>query len=171
MRIILGSCIALALTSFGALADGADLAGSLWMCARAKDGSQFVITFYPGGGVGGGEFQDGEVSPYVFDASRTKVGQWPGQWRQTGPRFTWSLPDQRMRITGRIAGQREEKLTGTEAAARANSAIACERRSELPKIGEGLVIPKDGRFMDLDDREGTLKLPVGISLQEPGTGH
>jgi hypothetical protein len=171
MRIILGSCIVLALTSFSVLADGAELAGSIWMCTRAKGGSQFVITFYPGGGVGGGEFQDGEVSPYVFDASGMKDDQWPGRWRQTGLRFTWSFPDQRMRITGRIAGQREERLIGTEVAARASFAVACERRFKLPKIGEGLVIPKDGRFMDLDDGEGTLKVPVGISLQETGSGH
>src|SRR5215203_4612665 len=104
MRIILGSCIALALTSFGALADGADLAGSLWMCARAKDGSQFVITFYPGGGVGGGEFENREVSPYIFDASRTKPGEWPGKWEQTGQRFTWSFPDQSLQIEGHLVG-------------------------------------------------------------------
>jgi hypothetical protein len=170
MRMILGACVALALASSGVLADGADLAGSLWMCSRAKDGSQFVITFYPGGGVGGGEFQDDEVSPYVFDASGMRDDQWPGRWRQKGRRFTWNFPDQRMRIAGRIdaPGQRGERLVGTEAAAGAGSAIACERRSEVPKIGEGLVIPKDRRFMDLDNGEGTLKVPVGISLQEPG---
>jgi hypothetical protein len=31
-----------------------------------------------------------------------------------------------------------------------------------------LVIPKNGRFMDLDQKEGELKVPAGISLQEPG---
>ena len=51
------------------------LAGSLWQCTRATDQSQFVITFYPGGGVGGGEFENGEVSPYIFDASRTNPGE------------------------------------------------------------------------------------------------
>lgn len=77
MRAHLYAGIVLALASSRALADGMSLAGSLWLCTRAMDRSQFVITFYPSGGVGGGELQDGEVSPYVFDASRTKEGEWP----------------------------------------------------------------------------------------------
>ncbi len=60
-----------------AVADGMSLAGSLWQCTRSTDQSQFVITFYPGGGVGGGELENGEVSPYIFDASRTRPGEWP----------------------------------------------------------------------------------------------
>jgi hypothetical protein len=59
-----------------------------------------VITFYPGGGVGGGELENDEVSPYIFDASQTKPGEWPGQWEQTGERFTWVFPDQSIRIEG-----------------------------------------------------------------------
>jgi hypothetical protein len=39
-----------------------------------------MIIFYPGGGVGGGEMQDGEVSPYVFDASGVKAGERLGRW-------------------------------------------------------------------------------------------
>jgi hypothetical protein len=31
------------------------------------------------------------------------------------------------------------------------------------------VIPKDGRFIDLDEDEGKLKVPAGISLQEQGS--
>lgn len=77
------------------LADGISLAGSLWQCTRATDQSRFVITFYPGGGgVGGGELENDEVSPYIFDASRTGPGEWPGRWEQAGRCFTWSFPDQ-----------------------------------------------------------------------------
>jgi hypothetical protein len=63
MRVLLRASAALILVSPGALADGMSLAGSLWQCSRASDRSQFVITFYAGGGVGGGELQNGEVSP------------------------------------------------------------------------------------------------------------
>jgi len=38
-----------------------------------------VIILYPGGGVGGGELENGKVRPYIFDASRTKPGEWPGR--------------------------------------------------------------------------------------------
>ena len=101
MRAFLTVGIASLIVSTGALADGNTLAGSLWRaCTRASDRSQFVITFYPGGGVGGGELQDGEVNPYVFDASHMKQGEWPGRWQQTGQRFSWSFPDQHMRIEG-----------------------------------------------------------------------
>jgi hypothetical protein len=43
--------------------------------------------------------------------------------------------------------------------------VACTALSRLPKIGEGLVIPRDTRFIDLDGEEGELKVPAGISLQ------
>jgi UDP-N-acetyl-D-mannosaminuronate dehydrogenase len=88
MRGLPLAAIGIALASPTAIADGMSLAGSLWRCTRASDQSQFVIIFYPGGGVGGGELQAEEVSPYIFDASRTKPGEWPGQWEQTGQRFT-----------------------------------------------------------------------------------
>jgi hypothetical protein len=41
--------------------------------------------------------------------------------------------------------------------------------TRLPRIGEGLVIPRDSRFVDLDGDEGELKVPAGISLllQDP----
>ena len=80
MRSLLLAAIGYALVSPAVMADGMALAGSLWQCTRSSNGSQFVITFYPGGGVGGGEFQNDEVSPYIFDASRTEPGEWPGQW-------------------------------------------------------------------------------------------
>jgi hypothetical protein len=35
-------------------------------------------------------------------------------------------------------------------------------------IGDGLVIPRDSRFIDLDGDEGELKVPAGISLQDRG---
>ena len=89
MRGLLLAAIGIVLVSRAAVADGMNLAGSIWQCTRSSDQSQFVITFYPGGGVGVGELQNGEVSPYIFDASRTKPGEWPGEWEQTGLRFTW----------------------------------------------------------------------------------
>jgi hypothetical protein len=169
MRALVGISTMLVLLSMEAAADGASLAGSLWRCTRASDQSQFVITFYPGG-VGGGELQDEEVSPYIFDASRTKPGEWPGQWEQTGQRFTWTFPDQSMQIEGRLQGPGlpAARLTGIETSPGGRSAVACTALSTLPKIGEGLVIPRNSRFIDLDGEEGTLKVPAGISLQEQG---
>jgi len=170
MRVLLLAAIGSIVLSPAAVADGVNLAGSLWQCTRATDQSQFMITFYPGGGVGGGELENGEVSPYIFDASRTKLGEWPGRWKQTGQRFTWAFPDQGMRIEGSVQGpgQPAARLTGTETSPGGRSAVACTALSQLPKIGEGLVIPRDSRFIDLDGEEGELKVPAGISLQEPG---
>ncbi|PVE23445.1 hypothetical protein DC522_15670 [Microvirga sp. KLBC 81] len=167
MRALLGTGAALVLLSAGASADSTSLAGSLWRCTRASDQSRFVITFYPGGGVGGGELHDGEVSPYIFDASRIKEGEWPGRWDQTGRRFTWSFPDQNMRIAGAITapGQAKAQLMGTETASGVQSSISCTGLTKLPRIGEGLVIPRDNRFIDLEDGEGELKVPAGISLR------
>jgi hypothetical protein len=130
-----------------------------------------VITFYPGGGFGGGELENDEVSPYIFDASRTKPGEWPGKWEQTGQRFTWAFPDQSIRIEGSLqgSGQPGARLVGTETASGERSTVACTALSRLPKIGEGLVIPRDSRFIDLDGEEGELKVPAGISLQEEGS--
>jgi hypothetical protein len=169
MRALLTVGIASLIVSTGALADGLPLAGSLWRCTRASDRSQFVIAFYPGGGVGGGELQDGEVNPYVFDASQMKEGEWPGRWDQKGLRFTWSFPDQHMRIEGTTSAlqQRHAKLTGTEVASGMRSAVSCTALTRLPTIGEGLVIPKDGHFMDPASDDGELKVPAGISLQAP----
>jgi hypothetical protein len=167
MKARLGACAALVLLSMGASADGAGLAGSFWLCTRASDQSQFVITFYPGGGVGGGELQEGEIGPYIFDASRVKEGRWPGRWEQSGRRFTWSFPDQRMRIAGTIrgAGPPPAKLMGTETASGMKSSVSCVGLSKLPPIGDGLVIPRDSRFIDLENGEGELKVPAGISLR------
>ncbi len=167
MRSFLLAAIGIVLASPTAIANGLSLAGSLWQCTRASDRTQFVVTFYPGGGVGGGEFESGEVSPYIFDASRTKPGEWPGKWEQTGQRFTWAFPDQSIRIEGSLAGsgQSPARLTGTETSSGERSAITCTALSKLPKIGEGLVIPKDNRFIDLDQEDGELKVPAGISLQ------
>jgi hypothetical protein len=167
MRALLRAIAALILVSPGALADGTSLAGSLWQCSRASDRSQFVITFYPGGGVGGGELQNREVSPYIFDASRTKQGVWPGRWEQKKERFTWGFSDQHMEISGAISspGERQAKLAGTETASGVRSAVTCTALTKLPRIGEGLVIPRDSRFIDLDGEEGELKVPAGISLQ------
>jgi hypothetical protein len=113
--------------------------------------------------------QDGDVSPYVFDASGVKAGEWPGRWDQTGQRFTWSFPDQHMEISGIISspGRPKAKLSGTEVASGVRSAISCTGVTKLPKIGEGLVIPKDGHFMDPASEDGELKVPAGISLQAP----
>ena len=167
MRSLLLAAIGIVLVSLSTLADGMSLAGSLWQCTRASDRSQFVITFYPGGGVGGGEFENGEVSPYIFDASRTKAGEWPGRWDQTGRRFTWTFLDQSIRIEGSLTGlgQTTMRLAGTETSLAGQSAVTCSALSKLPKIGAGLVIPRDSRFIDLDEEEGELKVPAGISLQ------
>jgi len=168
MRGFLLAVIGIVLASPTAIADGSGLAGSLWQCTRASDRTQFVITFYPGGGVGGGEFENGEISPYIFDASRTKPGEWPGRWEQSGQRFTWAFPDQSIRIEGSVPGpgQPRARLTGTETSSGERSGITCNALSKLPKIGEGLVIPKDNRFIDLDQEDGELKVPAGISLQK-----
>lgn len=170
MRGLPLATIGIVLVSPTAMADGMSLAGSLWQCTRASDQSQFVITFYPGGGVGGGELQNDEVSPYIFDASRTKPGEWPGTWEQAGQRFTWAFPDQSIRIEGSLkrSGQKTARLTGIEISSGERSAVTCAALAKLPKIGEGLVIPKDNRFIDLDREEGELKVPAGISLQEQG---
>lgn len=169
MKALLSAGIVLVLISSGAHADGKSLARSLWQCTRATDQSQFVIAFYPGGGVGGGELQDGKVSRYVFNATHVKEGEWPGRWEQTGRRFTWSFPDQHMEIAGAVssAGRPQAKLIGTELASGSKSAITCAALPRLPRIGEGLVIPRDGHFMDPESVEGELKVPAGISLQEP----
>ena len=169
MRSFLLATIGIVLASPPAIADGLSFAGSLWQCTRASDRSQFVITFYPGGGVGGGELENGEVSPYIFDASQTKPGEWPGKWEQTGQRFTWAFPDQSIRIEGSLSGpgQANARLTGTETSSGEHSAITCAALSKLPKIGDGLVIPRNNHFIDLDKDDGELKVPAGISLQEP----
>jgi hypothetical protein len=168
MRARIGISTMLVLLSAGASADGISLAGSLWRCTRASDRSQFVITFYPGGGVGGGELQNEEVSPYIFDASRIKEDEWPGRWEQKERRFTWSFPDQHMRIAGtiRAPGQSQARLNGIETASGVRSSISCASLTKLPRIGEGLVIPRDSRFIDLEDGEGELKVPAGISLRQ-----
>jgi hypothetical protein len=170
MRSLLLAAIGIVLVSPTAVADGMSLAGSLWQCTRSTDRSQFVITFYPGGGVGGGEFENDEVSPYIFDASRTKPGEWPGQWEQTGQLFIWAFPDQGIRIEGSLSGlgQATARLTGTETASGERSAMTCTAPPKLPKIGDGLVIPKNNHFIDLDQENGELKVPAGISLQESG---
>ncbi len=171
MRSLLLAAIGIVLVSSSTLADGMSLAGSIWQCTRASDQSQFVITFYPAGGVGGGEFENDEVSPYIFDASRTKPGEWPGRWEQRGERFIWAFPDQDLRLEGRLQGPGlpGARLVGTETSAGHRSAVACKVLSALPKIGEGLVIPRGGRFIDLDGEEGELKVPAGVSLQEQGS--
>jgi hypothetical protein len=72
-----------------------------------------------------------------------------------------------MVISGTIssAGKRPAKVTGSEVASGAKSPISCTALSRLPPIGEGLVIPRDSHFLDLEDGEGKLKVPAGISLR------
>jgi hypothetical protein len=167
---LLLAVIGIVLVAPAAVADGMSLAGSLWQCTRSTDQSQFVITFYPGGGVGGGELEKDEVSPYIFDASQTKPGEWPGKWEQTGQRFTWVFPDQSIRIEGSLSGsgQPAARLTGTGTDAGGKFAVTCRSLVKLPPIGDGLVVPRDSRFIDLDGDEGELKVPAGVSLQEQG---
>ena len=114
--------------------------------------------------------ENNEVSPYIFDASQTKPGEWPGKWEQTGRRFTWVFPDQSIRIDGTLNGLgKPVRLTGTATASDDKFGVSCAELSKLPKIGDGLVIPRDSRFIDLDGDEGELKVPAGISLQERGS--
>lgn len=169
MRSLMLGALGIVLMAPPALSDGIGLAGTLWQCTRATDKSKFVIIFYPNGGVGGGEFENDEVSPYIFDASRTKPGEWPGQWTQAGQRFTWGFPDQSIRIEGRLSGLRqpEMRITGTETSPSGRSAVACVSLPKLPRVSDGLVIPRDNRFIDLNGDEGELKVPAGISLQDP----
>jgi hypothetical protein len=54
-------------------------------------------------------------------------------------------------------GQKTARLTGIEISSGERSAVTCAALSKLPKIGEGLVIPKDNRFIDLDQEEGELR--------------
>jgi hypothetical protein len=72
-----------------------------------------------------------------------------------------------MQIAGtiRAPGQSRVRLNGTETGSGAKSSISCASLSKLPRIGEGLVIPRDKRFIDLEDGEGELKVPAGISLR------
>jgi uncharacterized cupredoxin-like copper-binding protein len=52
MRALLLAAIGSVVLSPAAVADGINLAGSLWQCTRASDQSQFVITFYQEVGLG-----------------------------------------------------------------------------------------------------------------------
>lgn len=81
------------------------------------------------------------------------------------------FPDQSIRIEGSLSGlgQATARLIGTETSSGERSAIICSALSKLPKIGEGLLIPKDNRFIDLDQDDGELKVPACISLQELGS--
>ena len=56
MRSFLLATIGIVLAPPPAIADGLSLAGPTGNVPALSDRSQFVITFYPGGGVGGGEF-------------------------------------------------------------------------------------------------------------------
>ncbi len=167
MRVMPSLAAALLLMSSDALADVSSLAGSLWRCTRDTDRSQFVITFYPSGGVGGGELQGGEVSPYIYDATTTREGEWPGRWTQSQESFTWSFPDQQMEISGTIRsrGRADARLAGHEVTSGIVSSITCTRLAKLPRIGDGLVIPRNSRFIDVEKGEGELKVPAGISLR------
>jgi hypothetical protein len=77
---------------------------------------------------------------------------------------------QSLRIEGSLSGPGSAAagLTGTETSSGERSAITCTALIKLPKIGDGLVIPKNNHFIDLDQEDGELKVPAGISLQEPG---
>lgn len=87
------------------------------------------------------------------------------------PALLWAFPDQSIRIEGSLldSGRASTRLTGTEISSGERSAITCAALSKLPKSGEGLVIPRDNRFIDLDQGDGELKVPAGISLQDPGS--
>ena len=71
-------------------------------------------------------------------------------------RFLWSFPDQHMQVAGTItvSGQPQAQLDDIETASGVRSSISSADLSNLPRIGEGLVIPRDSLFIDLEDREG-----------------
>jgi len=54
------------------------------------------------GGVGGGEIQNGAVSPYLFDKSPAPSGRWPGSWNEREDPFRPTFLDQHLVITGQI---------------------------------------------------------------------
>jgi hypothetical protein len=139
MRSLLLAAIGIVQVLSAAAADGTSLAGSLWQCTRSTDHSQFVITFYPGGGVGGGELENNEVSPYIFDASQANPGEWPGNWEQTGQHFTWAFPDQSIQIEGSLSGsgQSAARLTGTGTASGDKFAVTCRSSVKLPRSVTG----------------------------------
>ena len=76
-----------------------------------------------------------------------------------------------MRVEGSLQrlGQPGVRLVGNETSSGERSAVTCAPLSRLPKLGEGLVIPRDCRFIALDGEEGELKVPAGVSLQEQGS--
>ncbi|MCB8823259.1 hypothetical protein [Microvirga rosea] len=170
LKSLSGAVVVALMAPSPALADGVTLAATLWDCVRARDNSRFLIMFYPDGGVGGGEVDKGVVTPYAFDASKTSQNQWPGRWSQSGETFQWDFPDQHMRIEGRIATlpNGKARLTGTETSLDLTSSVVCGPQQKAPKLGAGLVVPKDGHFLDPDDSEGELKVPTAASLQRPG---
>ena len=58
-------------------------------------------------------------------------------------------------------GQPTMRLAGTETSLAGRSAVTCTALSKLPKIGDGLVIPRDSRFVDLDGEEGGCVAQIG----------
>jgi len=169
LKALLAVGIGSMLPSQVAMADGMSLAGSFWRCTRAADKSQFIIAFYPGGGVGGGDLQDGKVIPYIFDATNMKDDEWPGRWDAKGNTFRWSFPDQNLEINGtvRSLGLPGARLSGTLASSGPDVAVSCTGITRLPSFGDGYVIPRNSRFIDQDGEDAELKVPAGISLPEP----
>jgi len=173
MRHYLKALLALGMWSMlpthAAVADGMSLAGSFWRCTRAADRSQFIIAFYPGGGVGGGDLRDGEVIPYIFDATNMKENEWPGRWEAKGNAFRWGFPDQNLEINGTIKspGLPSARLSGTLVGSGPDVDVSCTGITRLPRFGDGYVIPNDSRFIDLDGDDAELKVPAGISLPDP----
>jgi len=151
-------------------AKDAPLSGTYWLCKRATDASQFLIAFFPGGGVGGGEIDGEEVIPYIYAAASPQKDGWPGEWTQKGRDFDWRLPDQHMRVRGRASDDaigEHTTLTGDEVGFERRSKVRCDRMRGLPKVGDGAVIPADGRFIDKDafpGGEGALKIPSMLAL-------
>jgi hypothetical protein len=76
-----------------------------------------------------------------------------------------------MEIAGavRSAGRPQARLTGTETSSAGKFAVACIVLSKLPTIGEGLVVPQDSRFMDLEGGGGDAE-GAGGDLASGATG-
>ena len=116
--------------------------------------------------MGGGELQDEEVSPYIFDASRVKEGEWPGRWEQKGRRFTWSFPDQHMRPRGHRQRARAASgyADGDRGGTRDKEPDRVRGTEDAPTDRGGAGHPQ-GQPLHRSSRWGwqSLKVPAGIS--------
>jgi hypothetical protein len=90
---------------------------------------------------------------------RLGPGSRPGEWEQEG-------------LGSEVASQDLIRRCGSpaqEPPLAINFTVTCRSLVKPPKIGDGLVVPRGNRFIDLDGDDGELKVPAAVSLQEPGS--